>query len=67
MSAVAGSYRRDPGMYNDGGLTVAPEQAGFTVDHRLLVGGCSWGPPPSESSDISVPTRGWASAAGSIQ
>jgi hypothetical protein len=46
---------------------VAPEQAVFTVDHLPLDGGSSWGPPPSDSSDISVPTRGWASAAGSIQ
>jgi hypothetical protein len=67
LSAVAGSYRRDPEMYNDGGLAVAPEQAVFTVDHLPLDAGSSWGPPPSDSSDISVPTRGWASAAGSMQ
>jgi hypothetical protein len=67
LSAVAGSYRRDPEMYNDGGLAVAPEQVVFTVDHLPLDGGSSWGPPPSDSSDIYVPTRGWASAAWSIQ
>jgi hypothetical protein len=54
-------------MYKDGGLAVAPEQTGFTLDHLPLDGGSSWRPPPSDSSDISVPTRGWASAAGSIQ